>query len=207
MREKIHYAIEAALAVAVIILFVLQFRGNKKPSDTNVAFTNEGSDTEIMPIAFVDIDSLTLYYNYMIDLTEVITKDYENSRAKLAEQYRKLQSEYEDFQRKVETGSFLSRERAEGEAQRLTKKQEDLQKLEASYTQELDEKQFRLREKLRQTINVQLIEYNKSKGFHFIYGKFGDNMLYSNEIYNITTDVLDYLNRQYAADDTLKPSD
>ena len=206
MREKIHYAIEAALAVAVIILFVLQFTGSNNSSDTTVTFTNEGSDMEIMSVAYIDIDSLSSY-NYSIDLTEIITKDYENTRAKLAEQYRKFQTEYEDFQRKVETGSFLSRERAEGEAQRLAKKQEDLQKLEAQYAQELDEKQFRLREKLRQTINVQLIEYNKSKGYHFIFGKFGDNMLYSNEIYNITTEVLDYLNRQYAADPSLKPTD
>ena len=207
MREKIHYTIEAALAVAVIILFVLQFTGHKQPSDTNAAFINEGNDSEIMPVAYIDIDSLTLNYNYMLDMNEVFAKDYENSQAKLTEQYRKLQTEYEDFQRKVDTGSFLSRERAESEAQRLAKKQEDLQKLGAQYSQDLEEKQFRMREKLRQTINVQLKEYNKSKGYHFIFGKFGDNMLYTNEIYNITTEVLDYLNRQYAADPSLKPTD
>ena len=207
MREKLHYAIEAALAVAVIILFVIQFTGSKKSSDTDVGFTNEGSDTEIMSVAYIEIDSLTLNYQYSIDINEVLTRYYENSQAKLTEQYRKFQTEYEDFQRKVETGSFLSRERAEGEAQRLAKKQEDLQKLGAQYGQDFEEKQINMREKLRQTINIQLKEYNKSKGYHFIYGKFGDNMLYSNEIYNITTEVLDYLNRQYAADPSLKPTD
>jgi len=207
MREKIHYAIEMALAIAIIFLFVLHFLGNKQQSDTNVAFTNEGSNTEIMPIAYIEIDSLTLNYNYSIDINEVLTKYYESSRAKMTVEWRKFQTEYEDFQRKVETGSFLSRERAELEAQRLSKKQEDLQKLGNQYDQEFEEKQMRMREALRQTISLHLIEYNKNKGYHFIFGKFADNMLYSNEIYNITTEVLDFLNRQYAADPSLKPTE
>jgi len=207
MREKIHYAIEAALALAVLILFVLHFIGNKISSDSPITYTNERNEVEIMPVAYIDIDSLLLNYKYSIDINEVLTRYYENSQAKLTEQWRKFQTEAEDFQRKVDTQTFANRERAESEAQRLAKKQEDLQKLGAQYSQEFEEKQISMREKLRQILNLHLKEYNNSKGYHFIYGKFGDNMLYSNEIYNITTEVLDYLNQRYADDPSLKPTD
>ena len=41
MKEKLHYAIEAVLAVAVIILFVFQFSDNKKSSEIGRASCRE----------------------------------------------------------------------------------------------------------------------------------------------------------------------
>jgi len=198
MKEKIHYAIEGALAVAIIILFVFHFTGNKKNlQDSNVVVSDHGTVSDVMSIAYIDLDSLMENYTYSIVLSEYIAKEFENSRAKLTQQARKFQSDYEEFQRKVETNSFLSRERAESEAQRLSKRQEDLQKLEAQYTQELSEKQMRENSAMRQIIYTQINAFNKDKGYHFIFGKMGESILYANGAYNVTAEVIDYLNRNY----------
>ena len=200
MKEKIHYVIEAVLAVAVIILFVFQFSGNKKSSDSNSVISGGGTTSEeIMPMAYIDVDSLMSNYTYSIDLSEQLAKRVENSRANLTERYRKLQSEVNDFQRKVQTNAFLSRERAEAEEQRLMKKQGELENLEAQMSQELGEENMRVGEELRNTIISQLNEFNKSKGYHIIYGKKNDNILYADEAYNITAEVIDYLNKSHAA--------
>ncbi|MDR1380331.1 MAG: OmpH family outer membrane protein [Tannerella sp.] len=200
MKEKVHYVIEAALAVAVIVLFVLQFSGNRKSTPSNAAAT--GGDSawgSTMPIAFIDVDSLMSNYVYSIDLNEQITKKYENSRASLTEKLRKLQTEVADFQRKVETGSFISRERAESEQQRLMKKDQELQELQAQMSQELGEEQARMNEELRRTIIAQLREFNRGKGFQVVYGKMNDNILYADDAYNITGEVIEFLNRQHAS--------
>jgi outer membrane protein len=200
MKEKIHYVIEAALGIAVIILFVLFFSNNRK---TDFSGTHSLDSSLItagsMPMAYIDVDSLMQNYQYSIDLNEQITRKYENSRANLTEKLRRLQSEAADFQRKIETGSFLSQERAQSEQQRLVKKQEELQQLEVQLSQELGEEQMRLNEELRKTIISQLKEFNRNKGYHVVYGKINDNILYADDAYNITNEVIGFLNKNYTA--------
>ncbi|MDR1115137.1 MAG: OmpH family outer membrane protein [Tannerella sp.] len=208
MKEKIHYVIEAVLAVAVIFLFVLQFSGNKKSTTANVAVTSGNfAAGDPMPIAFIDVDSLMSNYIYSIDLNEQITKKYENSRASLTEKLRKLQTEVTDFQRKVDTGSFLSTERLEAEQQRLMKKDQDLQELQAQMSQELGEEQLRMNKELRKTIILQLQEFNKSKGYQIVYGKMNDNILYADNTYDITGEVIEFLNRHYASSPSAAKTD
>lgn len=205
MKEKIHYVIEAVLGIAVVVLFVLQLSGNKKPLPADAIVGNgDLASGSTMPIAFIDVDSLMSNYTYSIDLNEQITKKYENSRANLTEKLRKLQSEVADFQRKVETNAFISRERAESEQQRLVKKDQDLQELQAQMSQELGEEQLRMNVELRKTIISQLREYNKNKGYQVVYGKMNDNILYADDTYNITGEVIDFLNSRYAASPAVK---
>ncbi|MDR0744247.1 MAG: OmpH family outer membrane protein [Tannerella sp.] len=205
MKEKVHYVIEAALAVAVIILFILQFSGDKKLTIADIAVSDGSAVSEsTMPIAFIDVDSLMSNYIYSIDLNEQITKKFENSRASLTEKLRKLQSDATDFQRKAETGAFLSRERMEAEQQRIMKRDQELQELQAQMSQELGEEQLRMNEELRKTIITHLTEFNKSKGYHIVYGKMNDNILYANDAYNITGEVIDFLNRQHASSPAAK---
>jgi len=198
MKEKIHYAIEAVLAVAVIILFVLQFTGNKNTSGTNMTFTGMEGASEFMSIAYIDIDSLMTTYAYSMDLNEQIAKKIENSQATFTVRARQLQKEYDDFQRKIETNSFLSRERAEAEQKSIQKKAQDLDQYQAQLEQELALERFNVQQDLRNTLIVQLAEYNKDKKYHIIIGN-NDIILYSNKEYNITAEAIEYLNRRYAS--------
>jgi len=207
MREKIHYAIEAALALAVIVLFVFHFTADKKSPETNMTFINEESETEIMKVAFIDTDSLLYNYSYAIDLNEQLMKYIESSQAKITAEERKWMAEAQDYQLKLENHSFLAPERQQMAEQSLMKKREDLQKMAEELNQEFSQRQFKMNETITNTIITQLKEYNKSKGYHFIYGKTADNILYANEIYNITSEVIDYLNKHYAANPSLKPAD
>ncbi|MDR2384110.1 MAG: OmpH family outer membrane protein [Tannerella sp.] len=200
MKEKIHYVIEGALGIAVIVLFALFFSNNQKIDLSGTSSLDSGSYAgSLLPIAYVNVDSLTQKYQYSIDLSEQIARKFENSHANLTEKLRKLQSEAVDFQRKVDTRSFLSEERALAEQQRLVKKQEDLQQLEAQLSKELGDEQLRLNEDLRKTIITQLKEFNKNKSYHIIFGNMRDDILYANDIYDITNEVIDFLNKNYTS--------
>ena len=209
MKEKIHYLIEALLAIAVIILFVFQFSDNRKSSNAGIAASESsgGTMSEFMPIAYVDIDSLMSNYTYSIDLNEQLTKKYENSQANMTERARKLQSEAADFQRKAETNAFLTQERAQSEYDRIMKKQEDLRAYEAQIAQEFNEETVRMSEELRNSIILQLREYNKDKKYQIVYGKRNDNILYADNAYNITAEVIEYLNKHYAVSPVIKPGE
>lgn len=196
--RNINYVINGVLAVAVVILYVMQF-SDKKESGVTRTFASAGDTTALLPIAYVNVDSLLLNYNYSKDLNEIILKKQENSRANITQKARSLESEMKDFQRKIENNAFLTRERAEQEQQRLLKKQEELQNLDNQLAQELMQEQQKLNEQLRDTIVSQLRAFNQDKGFQVIFSNtVGDNILLAGDTYDITAELLEFLNRNYS---------
>jgi len=206
MNEKLHYLIEAALAVAVIILFVLVFGGRKGAAvETKEAVSVDNTETKSIPIAYIDVDSLLMNYTFAIDLNEQMAKKLENYRANMTEQLRKFEADAAEFDRKAKTNAFLSRERAEAEQQRILRKQEELQKKDEQYKLELADEQKRSNEELTNTIITKIREFNKDKKYHLIFGKMNDNILYADNAYNITAEVIEFLNSQSKPSSVLKP--
>ncbi|MDR1814776.1 MAG: OmpH family outer membrane protein [Tannerella sp.] len=205
MKDKIHYIIETALFIAVVVLFVIAFSGKGKSSAVDDKATEGLIEEQPLKMAYIDIDSLMTNYTYSIDLNEQIAKKYENSRANLTERMRRLQADADEFKRKYETGSFLSAERAQAEQQRILKKQDELQKYEQEISQDLAAEQNRLNQDLRNTIITQLKLYNRNKNYKIIYGKLNDNILYADDSFNITAEVIDFLNKQHQASPLAKP--
>lgn len=196
--KNINYIINGVLAVAVVILFVMQFSNKKETRNVRPVASGENL-TGTLPVAYVNVDSLLENYNYAKDLNEIILKKSENSRASVNQKATSLRSEMQEFQRKIENNAFLTRERAEQEQQRLLQKQQELQELDARLSQELMNEQQKLNEQLRDTVVAQLKVFNKDKGYQIIYSNtLGDNILLANDIYDITAEVLDYLNKNYS---------
>ena len=195
--KNINYVINGVLAVAVVILFVMQFSGKKEASVAPV-FAENGDSTSLLPIAYVNVDSLLANYYYAKDLGERIVKKQEDFRANIGQEMRNLQNDAMDFQRKLENNAFLTRERAEQENQRIMKKKQDLDERAAKMDQELSAEQLKLNEQLRDTIVAQLTEFNKAKGYQIIFSNsMGDNILIANHAYDITAELLDILNKNY----------
>lgn len=196
--KNINYVVNGVLAIAVIILFVMQFSGKNEIKAVKSISSGEASNGT-MPVAYVNVDSLLENYNYAKDLNEIILKKSENSRASVNQKANSLRTEMQEFQRKIENNAFLTRERAEQEQQRLLQKQQELQELDARLSQELLTEQQKLNEQLRDTVVAQLKVYNKDKGYHIIYSNtMGDNILYAQDGYDITAELLEYLNKNYS---------
>ena len=196
--KNINYVINGVLAIAVIILFGMQLSGEK---ETSVKKPVSTGNVSVMPIAYVNIDSLLQNYNYSKDMTEVILKKQESARANVTAKVRKLQTEMQDFQRKIENNAFLTQDRAQQEQQRLMSKQQELQELDNRLTQELMEEQQKLTEQLRDTIVSQLRVFNQVEGKQYqviLSNTAGDNILLSDDAYNITAEVITYLNKNYS---------
>jgi outer membrane protein len=196
--KNINYVCNGVLAIAVIILFVMQFSG-KKETASSPNFENNNDSTSLLPVAYVNVDSLLQNYNYSKDLNERIMKMQEDVRLDLTQRSKALESEMADFEKKYNNNAFLTRERAEQEAARLQKKQQDLQTYASKKDQELANKQMELNTQLRDSIISQLEEFNKDKGYQIIFSNtMGDNILLANPAYDITAEFLEVLNKNYA---------
>jgi len=199
--KNVSLILNAILLIAVIVLFVKVFGGQKAPNG-KVVFTksNDTISERKLPIAYINVDSLLSNYQFAKEANESLIKKQEDSRLNVNTRARQLQSEMGEFQRKLENNAFLSRERAEQEQSRLLKKQQELQELDGKLSQQLLQVQQKLSEQLRDTINNFLKTYNKDNKYEVIFSNTAsDNILYAAEGYDITVEITKLLNERYAA--------
>lgn len=193
--NKIQTVINVVLAAAVVALFVIVF--TNKPAKAPVCTATPVAEGN-MPIAYLNLDSLLLNYTFAQEASEKLMKKQEDARLKLNTKMRTFQNEYADFQRKLENNAFLSRERAEQEANRLQRKQEELQELEAKLTQEIMVENQNLNMQMADTLTNFLEEFNADGRYQLILSNTGkDNVLMATEGYDITEEVVEALNARY----------
>lgn len=197
--KNVSLLLNIVMAIAICILFWLVL-GNKSTIETTKQTVNrKASISGRLPIAYINIDSLLLNYQFAKDANESLTKKQEESRLAINSQARQLQTEMGEFQRKLENNAFLSRERAENEQVRLQKRQQELQQMDARLTQQLMQVQQKMSEELRDTINKFMKEYNKDRKYEMIISNTSnDNVLYAEKGYDITNEVVKLLNERCA---------
>jgi outer membrane protein len=197
--KNISLVLNAVLILAVIILFILVLGKKNNNAATGEIRYNDSTFSNRLPIAYVNIDSLLLNYQFAKESNENLMKKQEDSRLDLNVKARQLQEEMAEFQRKLQNNAFLSRERAESEQNRLMRKEQDLQQLNAKLSQELMDVQQKVSEQLRDSINIFLKAYNKDKKFELILSNTSsDNILIANDAYDITKEVTEELNKRYS---------
>lgn len=197
--KNLSLIINAVLAIAVVILFVIVLGGKTNTVANPIVRDNDSVGYGKLPIAYINIDSLLLNYQFAKEANEALIKKQEDSRLTINTQARQLQTEMAEFQRKLENNAFLSRERAEQEQSRLQKKQQALQELDGKLSQQLMQVQQKMSEGLRDTINTFMKEYNKDNKYELIISNTSsDNILYAAKGYDITEEVTKLLNERCA---------
>lgn len=198
--NKVQIAINAVLVAAVAAVFAIFFVEKK----AEVPQT-EVNENEIIPVAYLNTDSLLVNYVFAQEANEKLMKKQEDARLKLNTKARTLQNEMADFQYKLENNAFLSRERAEREQQRLLQKQQELQELEAKLTEDLLIENQNLNMQLFDTLQNFLKEFNADGRYHMILSNNAqDNVLQAAPCYDITTEVTNALNARCAKPKTKK---
>lgn len=189
--NKIQILINVVLVAAVAALFVIVLAG-KKPASAEVAAS---TPTEVMPVAYLNVDSLLANYTFAQEASEKLMTKQEDARVKMNTKLRTFQNEVADFQRKLENNGFLSRERAEQAQQKLAKKEQELQELEAKLTQDIMMENQKLNVQLADSLTNYLKEFNADGRYHVILSNTAkDNVLMAAEQYDITDEVVAGLN-------------
>jgi outer membrane protein len=192
MKTKLLYIANGIMFVAIVALFVLFFSHKNCCSVAPVATIEPDSQ---LTVAYVRMDSLLLNYDQYKAMSEELLKQEESARATLNQKAAELQRDMEDFQKKLENRAFLSEERARSEQERIVKKQQDLQQLNAKMEQDLLMKQKQMNDRLGLAIDSVITEYNKEKAYTYILSTAGsDNILYGNPACNVTGEILELLN-------------
>jgi outer membrane protein len=196
--KKSGIIIQALLAVAIIVLYVLYFTGKGKGSSSSAKSSDSTSLTLAQgSIAYVNLDSVVSRY----DMTKELSKDLQEKGKKLDtelnQKSKTFQSNVQDFQYKAQRGLEVSSKLAEMQRQ-LQEDEQKLYGLRDQYGAQLQEEQAVMLRKVMNSIMEYLKEYNKGKNYSFVLGNtFDGKILYADKGLDITEDVVKGLNEYY----------
>ena len=196
--KKSGIIIQAVLAVAVIVLYVLYFTGKGSGNFSSSSSSDSTSLTLAQgSIAYVNLDSVVARY----DMTKELSKELEEKGKKfdteLNQKSKSWQSNVQDFQYKAQRGLEVSSKLAEMERQ-LQEDQQKLLGLRDTYGAQLQEENAVMIRKVMNSVMEYLKEYNKGKNYSFVLGNtFDGKILFADKGLDITEDVVKGLNEKY----------
>ncbi len=195
--KKSGIIIQAILAIAIIVLYVLYFTGKGGGKSFNSSSDSSSLTLAQGAIAYVNIDSVVARYDMAKDLTKDLEEKGKKLDTELNQKSKTWQSNVQDFQYKAQRGLEVSSKLAEMEKQ-LQEDQQKLLGLRDSYGAQLQEENAVMVRKVMASIMDYLKEYNKDKNYSFVFGNaFDGKILYADKGLDISQDVIKGLNDKY----------
>lgn len=206
--KKGNLIINVVLVVALAVLYVLHFTGtekeikaDEKPEKQNTVKTDFGDD---IAIAYVNIDTLLNNMLMYADLNENLTGKQQRLENNFASDYRSFEQEIVNFQDKVQKGLLTRREAADIETQ-LSNRRLELENRRNDYLMELQEENLVSQNKVINYIMEYLEEFNNDGKYRYIFSySFGGGLLYASDALDITSEVLEGINKKYSEEQTNK---
>ncbi len=196
--KNLSYILNAILFVLVGVLFYLHFSSKKSINQPQVIKT-DGKTVTVPQIAYVDLDSLQENYTFFKIKKAELESKQKSMEAELNRSVSAFQSEYQSLVQKAQT---MTEEEGMAAQEKLQKKQQDIemrrQSMESKFMSETADFNMKLQEK----IVAFLKKYNEDGKYSYIlpYAKDQINLLYVNEAYNITGDVIKGMNDEYTSE-------
>lgn len=180
------------LLLAVSVLFYLHF------TSPAVVSQHEGQSKSVpagnFRIAYFETDSIQDNFEYFKEVSaELQAKDQANAKL-LGDMKSTFASKYQELQK---AASALSQTELAAKQQELMQMEKAFQGKEKMMSDEMQDEQFRKMQDVKKKIEDYLIEYNKDKGYAYIFSSSADLMYYKDTAYNITKEVVNGLNRLY----------
>ena len=201
--KNLSIVLNVVLFVAVIVLYVLYFSGHKS---SETAMTSKVAGTaDATKIVYINTDTLLNNYQLAVELNEAFLKKQEDRRTELNIKAKAIDQEGTEFQRKLQNNGFISEARAIEARDQLLVKQENFRRLQQEMMDKASREQSELNKQLFDEITNFLKEYNKEKGFSIVLStQLGGNVLYAEDGFDITKEIVDLLNANYKKGDSQK---
>ena len=201
--KNLSIVLNVVLFVAVIVLYVLYFSGHKSQE---TAMTSKVAGTaDATKIVYINTDTLLNNYQLAVELNEAFLKKQEDRRTELNIKAKAIDQEGTEFQRKLQNNGFISEARAIEARDQLLVKQENFRRLQQEMMDKASREQSELNKQLFDEITNFLKEYNKEKGFSIVLStQLGGNVLYAEDGFDITKEIVDRLNANYKKGDSQK---
>jgi len=189
------------LSIAIGILYFLHFNQNTKATvKADAEGITAAAPVTDATIAYINIDTMLVQMEMYKDLQTVLVKKQKELEGTFGAKYKSFEKNVTDLQAKVNKG-LLTRAEAEQQNQQLANDQMQLENLNTTYTQQLQEEGIVSNRKVIDYIMEYLKEYTAGKNIKFVFSyAFGGNLIYMDRSFDITNDILTGINQKYLAE-------
>jgi outer membrane protein len=196
MRDIILFTLNGLLLVAVSVLFYLHFFSTHKKRQP-VPATQQAEIKESGLIAFVDLDSLEENYLLFKEKKAELEKRQKSIETTLTQKAAAFQKELYELQ---ERAPMMTQSEGEEAQKRMYQKQMELEDLRDRMTKQFLDEQEAFNKELQARLDSFLSIYNADKRYSFIFSHIkGGPLLYRDEAFNITNDVIKGMNEALPA--------
>lgn len=193
--NKLLIGLNLVLMVGLIVLYVLHFSQSTAPDPRPMVAPSDGSG---LRVAYVNSDTLLAHYDYAIELEKGLVAYRDAQETNYRNQMEQFQKDYQDY---LKNGDKLSLSQQQAKEEELKKRAEKLSSLESDLAMRIQRKQLDENTRLLNAIFGFIKEYNESHEQYDIIlrSTFNDSpTLYVNEAMDITQEIIDGLNKEYA---------
>ncbi|MFN4974547.1 MAG: OmpH family outer membrane protein [Bacteroidota bacterium] len=183
--------IQAALGLAVLVLFYLQFSGKSVKSSSDSSVPVPAGNYKV---AYFEGDSLQNQFEYYKEVQlQLQTKANENQR-QIGQMRTILSNKYQELQK---LSQLLSQAEMAAKQQEFLQQEKAFQGKEKMLADEFQEEQIKKLQDVKKKIEDFLKTYNQEKGYALILNNYPDLIYYKDPAYDITADLVAGLNNMY----------
>ncbi len=209
MNQRISLILNGVLALAVIGLYVLHFKGQKSANVQTIVADSTLEDIAIefdsLPnlgsnqgaIAFIDFEKLTSKYQFYKDGVTNLENDYKKKEGELMKKQQLLEENFTRYQQLAPSFSPEVREKREND---LREEEQRLFQLRDRLGKDLTEKEATFNKQFLTKIDTYLKTLGKERNYSYVftYVKGGPaTIVYAKDTLNISDQVINALNDQY----------
>ena len=201
--KNVSIALNIVLLIAVAVLYVVYFTGNKTEQKKKDQKQEAPSATEAskkgdnLKIAYVNIDTVLSEYKLYEEMQNMLQEKQKKMQADLQSRSKSFQKEMTQFRKKAQQGLITSTQ-AKQRQKELTKKQKKLQQLQQKVSGQLSKQRQSMNQQVYDSIQSFLNDYNKDKEYDYIMSNtFSSTLLYGRPDMNLTETVINGINRRY----------
>ena len=188
------------LLIASLLLGSCNKKQNGQPTSSDSLTAVTADPTHQLKIGVVSLDSLYKNYEYYVDANKQIEAQLKRNQQTLANKAQQAQKAYASYMEKAQKGLFTSQAQVDAEEKRITTMQQEGAQLEQRYAEEAMKAQADAQKALHDEVVAQLKAFNADKKYDLILTSVGlEGVMYAGEGFDITQEVLDFLNAAYQA--------
>ncbi|MDD5506703.1 MAG: OmpH family outer membrane protein [Bacteroidales bacterium] len=195
-KLKISMFINAILFIAVVILYILFFTEKKQAPVKDIQ--SQDLTGSVLRVGYVESDSILANYSLALEKSKELEAKGKNLEATLNKRKDQYEKDASYFQEQV-SNNKLSEQSAQYIYNQLMEEQQKIYDLQNQYSAELAEMEMQVNIMLLDSVTNFLERYNRQFNFDYILGHNpGSNLLLKNPKYNLTKQVIEGLNHEYA---------
>lgn len=203
--HRISIILFVVLFLAVGSLYFITFSAKDNQSELstkkNKLITDDKIDFSKLPegrFAFVDLDSISLNYQYINDQSKSLKSRYDALNGQYENLVVAFQEEYRRFQESVNAG-IAPQSQLEAKQVDLQKKQNEIAQKE-NQIKNLEMEMEKVKAETMERVNAFIGHYNQNFNYDFIFCRTSlvNTIAFANPKLDITVEVLKGLNNEYA---------